>query len=174
MYNQKYKFADILITFVAINCSCLIRDTMILLNIHISILFLSMIRTINVYSYIYNYPIYVEDQQQRSSNISLSPFRSNNNPKNFLFYLFPKFFCTNKLFAQASNWLSCKFVMLSNEVSYRTCTYPLIPNAFSVVLFVNNPKLNDYQYSSPRLFWFKFHKSMLFLMFIAYQRIVWS
>ena len=147
---------------------------LILLNIHISTLFLSMIRTINVYSYIYNYPICVEDQQQRSSNISLSPFRSNNNPKNFLFYLFPKFFCTNKLFAQASNWLSCKFVMLSNEVSYRTCTYPLIPNAFSVVLFVNNPKLNDYQYSSPRLFWFKFHKSMLFLMFIAYQRIVWS
>ena len=95
-------------------------------------------------------------------------------PKNFLFYLFPKFFCTNKLFAQASNWLSCKFEMLSDEVSYRTCTYPLIPNAFSVVLFVNNPKLNDYQYSSPRLFWFKFHKSMLFFIFIAYQRLVWS
>ena len=95
-------------------------------------------------------------------------------PKTSCFTCFQSFFCTNKLFAQASNWLSCKFEMLSDEVSYRTCTYPLIPNAFSVVLFVNNPKLNDYQYSSPRLFWFKFHKSMLFIMFIAYQRMVWS
>ena len=94
-------------------------------------------------------------------------------PKTSCFTCFQSFFVQiNFLFKLAIGYPVS--LMLSDEVSYRTCTYSLIPNAFTVVLFVNNPKLNDYQYSSPRLFWFKFNKSMLFVMFIAYQRILWS
>ena len=116
MYIQEYKFADTLVTFVAINCNRLFKHSCIDFGF-------SIIRRIHVCSYIYNYPIYVEDQQQRSSNISLSPFRSNNNLEKLLVLLVSKVFCTNKLFLKASNWLSCK--VYSVELGYyhtRTCS----------------------------------------------------
>ena len=73
------------------------------------------------------------DQQQRSSsnNISLSPFRSNNNLEKLLVLLVSKVFCTNKLFLKASNWLSCK--VYSVELGYyHTRTYTCSPSSWFI------------------------------------------
>ena len=109
-------------------------------------------------SYIYNYPIYVEDQQQRSSNISLSPFRSNNNLEKLLVLLVSKnFFCTNKLFSlklaigypEKSAYISTLGHLNLSYIHLFECILTIIMSSHSQTL-VNRKisKLKCYQYSS--------------------------